>query len=202
MDKAELQAKRAEQLPITTQFALRVSLPNIAYGASWGFVDTDEVEERYETLRKDRNILVRKIQGGCLVEVNPEYIIKAASVVDKTLVTNQDVDNMKKMIAEGYASFDKFLSSKRKKEPNFEGVISIYCTNKVTAVTHKGISCPAFRVGYQNALGLLQQYGFGVAIKGSGYLPAGTVLSNADALFKSMLMSPTKTGALIKVKAL
>lgn len=202
MDKAEAQARRATQLPVTTQFALMVSLPNIAYGASWGFVDTEEVTGRYEDLVKDKNILARKIVGGCLVEVNPDYILKATAAVDKSLVTKTDVDNMKTMIAEGYASFEKFISGKRKKEPTFEGIVSIYCTNKVTAVTYKGVSLPAFRVGYFNALSILQKYGFGVAVKGAGYVPAGSLVGTPDVLFKNMIMSPTKTGAFIKVKAL
>lgn len=198
MDKTDVYGKVAQNLPKSTQFAIVTCLSNIAYGANWGFASLDKVRDFYEDLKKDTNLGVKRINGGFIVEVNPNYILKAADIVAKGVVQQKDIDNMQKKGAEGYVAFEKFLKTKSKQP--FESVVGIYCTNATTSITYKGIQYPSFRVNLINALKLLGQYGFEVSVNKVGFVPANVAVNSPVKLYQSMLLSPTNTGVLIKIK--
>lgn len=190
--------KVAQNLPKSTQFAIVTCLSNIAYGANWGFASMDKVRDFYEELKKDSNLGVKRINGGFIVEVNPNYILKAADIVAKGVVKQKDIDTMKRKSAEGYTALEKFLKSKSKKP--FESVIGIYCTNATTSISYKGVQYPSFRVNLINALKLFGQYGFQINIKKVGYVPANVAVNSPAQIYQSMLLSPTNTGVLIRIR--
>lgn len=194
---AEAMARKAQSLPPSTQFAIVTCLPNMPYGTPWGFASLEEVQDKYEVLVKDKNIIARKITGGCLIEVSPAYLLNSANSVQAGLVTEEDVTKMKKMIAEAHAGFEKWLTSKKSLE--FDRV-GIYSVNSSTAITIKGQSYPAFRVSLATALNLLAKYNFKVGIKGVGLVPAGVAVQKySKELYASVVLSPTKTGAFLRI---
>lgn len=192
-------AKKAQQLPASTQFAIVTALPNITNGAFWGFTDVEKAREHSEALKSDKNIQARKLGNACLIEVNPDYLIKAVSMINKDLVTQKDIDNMLKGRADAEVAFEKFLIKKGEKGA-FEGLVGIYCTNDSTAITYKGTSYPAFRLSIQKVLELCNQWGYMIKVKGQYVTPAVAMQSGA-ALFESMILSPTNTGIFIEIKS-
>lgn len=196
--RAHAQAKRAQGLPESTQFAIMKTLSNIVNGACWGFANIDEVKEYYEDLCKDNNVIARKVKGGCLVEVSPEYLISAVRAVDSSLINAHDIEEMKKGMADGYATLEKFLADKVKKEPRYRGVIGIYCINNTPAIRHNGTQYPAFRVNLANTLRLLNEYGFKLKIDGKVITPA-QASSNLTAVYGGLVLSPTQTGVFLEI---
>lgn len=192
-------AEKVKSLPASVQFALVTALPNISNGASWGFTTIANAKEHTDVLKSDPNITARKLGNACLIEVNPDYLIKAVSIVNKDLITERDVQNMIKGRTEAEASFEKFLINKGK-EGGFEGLVGIYCVNDSTAMTYKSVSYPAFRLPIKSVLELCNIYGYNVKVNGQYITPADAMKSGM-ALFESMILSPTQTGVFIGLKA-
>lgn len=189
---------KAQKLPESVQFAIITALPNIVNGAFWGFEEVKKCREYGEALKGDKNVILRKLYGGeaALVEVNPDYLLKAVSLVDGNLITEKDIAAMREGIAEGCASFEKFLMKNADK--NFRSQVGIYCINDSTAITYKGIAYPAFRVDIRTALNLMNKWGYMIGVAGKMVTPQDAMHAGSK-LFESMMLSPTNTGVFITV---
>lgn len=93
-------ASKAQSFPPSTQFAIVSCLPNLAYGASWGYAKYDDVKDRYEELKKDKNISCKKLRNSekafdFLIEINPTYMINVANSIQKGLFNQNDYNNVK-----------------------------------------------------------------------------------------------------------
>lgn len=189
---------KAQKLPESVQFAIITALPNIVNGAFWGFEEVKKCREYGEALKGDKNVILRKLYGGeaALVEVNPDYLLKAVSLVDGSLITKKDIEAMREGIADGCASFEKFLM--RNADKNFRSQVGIYCINDSTAITYKGIAYPAFRVDIRTALNLMNKWGYMIGVAGKMVTPQDAMHTGSK-LFESMMLSPTNTGVFISV---
>ena len=195
----ETHAERAKHLPASTQFALVEVLKNIPYGANWGLLGVEEVKANLSVLKNDSNISIIPIAGGSVILVNPKYIESAVKMVDPTLITSEDMSNMIKKSQEALAAFDKFIASGVKK-PSFETLVGVFCTNLVTSIRHNGTDYPAFRVNLAPALNVLGKYGCQVFLRTGGWVSIAEAHADLPAVFNSLLMSPTFTGAFLKIR--
>lgn len=218
MDNSNTEARvnqgveRAKSLPDSVQFALAKCIGNTPYGAFWGFAQMGEVKDYYSALVKDKNVIARKIAynveykgkkesvGACLIEVHPDYILKAMSVLDKNAVTPKDIAKIKDKMAEAQASFTKFLMSKAKKERGYQGIIGIYCTNLVTSIVLNGVQYPAFRVNLQMAFQSLEENNFGIYLGKTLVKPSQ--IKNINEVYQYLILSPSQTGVFVKIKHL
>lgn len=195
--RAKMQGEKAAQLDVGTQFAIVQCMPNIVNGAFWGFCDAAEAMKYKDGLKSNSNVSVKKISGGCLVEVNPEYLIQQMVKIDPTLVDQKDMQNIKEGIAKAVSQLDKYLARKAKDSTFKQTLLGIYCINDTPTISYKGERYPAFRVELSTALKLLGKYGYKVKVGGS-YVPAGSI-SSVKELCSSMQVSPTNTGVFINV---
>lgn len=194
-------AKVLQKLPESTQFAICRCLPNLPYGANWGICETEDVKERLEFLRKDRNLFVLPVVNGCVLQVARGYLETACNSTLGDLVKQKDIVYMNEMAKKAEVALRKFIESKKKKG-GYSGMLGIYCTNITSNIRYKDVDYPAFRMDLQSALTVLQQYGCGVVIEGELQQPANVlslITSNPKSVSKSLIMSPTKTGVFIKV---
>lgn len=193
-------AKRAQQLPASLQFAIVTLLKNIPNGAFWGFTSYAEAKKYAEALKQDSNIVARRIGTGdaVLIEINPDYLLKAVSAVDASLLNQTDVQNMQKGIATAGAQLEKFLINKADK--NYTGLVGIYCTNDTPTITYKGTAYPAFRINIMAALNALANWGYQVRV-GDKFMPSQAAAQSGSALFASMQLSPTSTGVFMQIKS-
>lgn len=191
-------AKKAKNLPVSTQVAIVTVLPNIANGAFWGFTTVNEVKEYAEDLKKDSNIQLRRVGNNVIVEVTPNYLLQATATVGQELVTQKDVDRMTSFSAKAVVEFEKFLLNKGKK--GFSGLIGIYCTNDTTSISYKGTSYPAFRLPLSKALQICNKFKYMVKVNGQWIAPQ-QAMSSGQALFDSLIVSPTKTGVFIEIRS-
>lgn len=201
---AGIRAKRAQSLPESVQFALITCLPNVPLGACWGFSTDKKALPYVSALSTDKNVIARRVQGGILVEVLPDYILRAITAVDPSLLTPQDINKMKESLADTYAKFEKWLGSSNR-HMGEEVVLGIYCTNEVSSIKYKNTSVPAFRINLVNALALLEKYGFAVAFTGTDgkqtkFMYPRAAMNNLNAAYGGLMLSPTGTGVFIKVK--
>lgn len=203
-DRAAASASRAKQMPESVQYAIVTILPNIVNGAFWGFTDKAGVEKHIDTIKSaGGNLSARLLGNACLIEANPNFLVSAVAQIDPKAVTQADLENMKKKMAEAEVSFEKFLISKGKTKQGqkpFGGAIGIYCINDVTTISYKGVNYPAFRVDMQKALGLLGRYGYKVQVQGQ-FMDAMSAANSGQALWSSCTLSPTKTGLFINVQS-
>ena len=198
--RARESAKKAQKLPASVQYAIVQVLPNILNGAFWGFTDMASIKTHYDVLAQDKNITPRKLgDNTCLLEVNPAYIIKAIQMVDNQAVTEADLNNMQKSMAEAKIDFEKFLI-KMGKKGNFGGAIGIYCTNDTTTIRNKGNAYPAFRLSMGDVLSRLATYGYTIQV-GGNFITPQQAMQSGQALWDSVVLSPTKTGLFINIKS-
>lgn len=191
-------AKKAQQLPASTQFAIVTTLPNIVNGAFWGFTSVEDAKKHKDAFLQDKNITARKLGNACLIEVNPDYLIKVVSLVDSNLVRKEDIDTMRRCMTEAYSSFEKFLVNKGEK--GFAGLVGIYCVNDSNAISYKGNSYPAFRLPIEKVIELCNKWGYMISVGGS-YVSPKKALSSGQELFNSMTLSPTNTGVFLNIKS-
>lgn len=189
-------AKKAKELPISTQFAIVTVLPNIANGAFWGFSSVNDAKKHAEELKKDENIQLRRVGNDVIVEVTPDYLLKATASVGQELITQKDVSRMTEFSAKAIVEFEKFLISRGKK--GFSGMVGIYCTNDTTSISYKGTSYPAFRLPLAKALQICNKFKYMVKVKNAWVAPQQAMASGQD-LFDSLIVSPTKTGVFIEI---
>lgn len=198
--RSEASAKRASQLPPSTQYAICQVVPNMLSGVFWAFTDMADIKEHFEALKSDQNITARKLQNACLIEVNPQYLMKAVMLVDPNLLVQQDLNNIQVSMASAKMDFEKFLIKGCKQASPFAGTVGIYCVNEVTTIVYKGVTYPAFRLSMGDALYLLDHYGYNVKVKGQLY-PAMQAMKLGQNLWESTVLSPTKTGIFISIAA-
>lgn len=190
-------AKKAKNLPVSTQVAIATVLPNIANGAFWGFSTVNEMKEYAEELKKDNNIQLRRIgTKDVIIEVAPNYLLSVVSAVGKDLVNQKDLDRMTSFSAKAVVDFEKFLLNKAKK--GFSGIIGVYCTNDTTNIAYKGTSYPAFRLPLLKVLQICNKFKYSVKVNGSWVSP-NQAMNAGQALFDSLIVSPTKTGVFIEI---
>lgn len=191
-------AKKAKNLPVSTQFAIVTVLPNIANGAFWGFSTVTDAQKYAEELKKDSNIQLRRAGKDVIVEVAPNYLMSATASVGQELITKKDVDRMNDYSAKAVVEFEKFLLNKGKK--GFSGLVGIYCTNDTTSISYKGTTYPAFRLPIAMVLQICNTFKYMVKVNGEWVAPQ-KAMSLGQALFDSLIVSPTKTGAFIEIRS-
>lgn len=194
-------AQKAKQLPASTQYAIVQVLPNILNGCFWGFTDLNDIKKHYEALKQDKNIQARKLGNACLLEVEPSYLLKAVQMIDAQAINQKDIEVMKKAMFDAEYEFEKFLIRSAQNKAGFGGTIGIYCTNDSTAITYKGTRYPAFRLDLKKTVAYLMQYNYAIQINGQ-FVPASQASKNGQALFESLNLSPTNTGAFLNIKYL
>lgn len=200
-NRANESAKRAKALSPSIQYAIVTVMPNIVNGAFWGFTDMKSIQEHVEAIKNSNgNLTVRKLGNACLIEANPNYLVKAIAVIDQNALTQKDLQTMNQKRAEAQIAFEKFLITKGKASTPFGGTIGIYCTNDVTTIAYKGVSYPAFRVDIVTALGLLSKYGYSIKVNGQ-FVSAQQASNAGQALWDSAILAPTKTGIFVDVKS-
>ena len=197
-DRARESALKAKKMPASVQYAIVQVLPNILNGAFWGFTDIRDIKDHVNELREDKNITARKLGNACLIEVVPQYLLKAVSVIDPNAINKKDIDVMTESMVKATMEFEKFLLRKGKK--GFVGTIGIYCINDVATISYKGVSYPAFRLSMDSALKILAQYGYTIQVKGNFMTPQQASQAGQD-LWDSAQLSPTKTGIFITVRS-
>jgi len=198
-DRSNESAKRAKQLPEGVQYAIVKVLPNILNGCFWGFSDASDIQKHIEVIRQDRNIIARKLENACLIEVNPQYLVKAIQLIDPKALTVQDLDTMQKARIDATEEMRAFLIRRGKKNERFAGTIGIYCTNDTSNILFKGVNYPAFRVDFNTALQLLAQCNYGIKVNGQ-FLTAQQAQQTGQALWDSAKLSPTSTGIFIDIQ--
>lgn len=191
-------AKKAQSLPASTQFAITTVLPNIANGAFWGFTTVNDAREHAEVLKKDSNIVLRRVKKDVIIEVSPRYLMSAVSAVDPNLITQKDINRMNDFSAKAVVDFEKFLVLKGK--TGFAGLIGVYCTNDTTSISYKSVSYPAFRLPLSKVLQVCNTFKYMIKVNGTWMLPQ-KAMEAGQALYDSMTISPTKTGVFIEIKA-
>lgn len=198
--RARENAKKAQQLPASVQYAIVKVLPNILNGAFWGFTDLRDIKAHYDALMQDKNITPRKLgANACLLEVNPAYIIKAIQMVDNQTITDADLNTMQKAMAEAQIDFEKFLI-RMGKRGTFSGTVGIYCTNDTTSIAYKGKSYPAFRLSMGDVLTRLSAYGYKIKV-GNAFVTPQQATQSGQVLWDSVELSPTKTGLFINIES-
>ena len=194
---ADVAGKNAKALSEGMQFAIVTCLPNIANGAFWGFVSMADVQKHADVIKGDQNLIARKLKRDCIIEVSPDYIMKAAVSALPGVINESDLNNMKKAMAEAEAEFVKFLI-KKGKEGNFSGRIGIYCINDTTKILYKGTAYPAFRLPASKVLELLNNFGYRIKV-GEAFVSAKEAYQMGATLFNSFELSPTKTGVFCEI---
>ena len=199
--KSNENAKKAKQLPPSTQYAIVTVMPNIMNGAFWGFDSIKNVQQHFQALSEDQNIVARKLANDCLLEVQPSYLLSVVQMIDSQAITQNDIENIKRKQSEAHLDFEKFLIRSGKKNGGFSGRIGIYCTNDTSVIKSKGVSYPAFRLNIAETLGYLGQYGYGVQV-GNSIMTAQDAYNSGQAIWDSMELSPTKTGIFVNIQYL
>lgn len=200
-NRANESAKRAKALSPSIQYAIVTVMPNIINGAFWGFTDMKSIQEHVEAIKNSNgNLTVRKLGNACLIEANPNYLVKAIGAIDSNALTQKDLQIMNQKRAEAQIAFEKFLIAKGKANTPFGGTIGIYCTNDVTTISYKGTNYPAFRVDIVTTLGLLSKYGYNIKIGGQ-FISAQQASQAGQVLWDSAILAPTKTGIFIDIQS-
>lgn len=196
--RANQSADRAKNYSPSVQYAIVQVLPNLTNGSFWGFTDVKDIQKHISAIQTEPNLTARKLGNACLLEVSPKFILSAVQAIDPNALTNEDLNNIQKKMAEATVEFEKFLISRGKK--GFSGMIGIYCTNNVTAIKYKGTNYPAFRLPMSQALEIMNMYGYQIQV-GQSFMSAQQASGAGQALWDSTQLSPTKTGILINIKS-
>lgn len=196
--KAMEMAKKAQNFPKSTLFALIKAVPNCPNGAFWGFTHLKEIKEFdvAQELMKDKNIKAKQLDSDAvLVEVLPNYIVSAVNMLDSSVLNNNVIESMKKSMVEAETQFEKWLANHC---DNYKGFLGVYCINNVPTITYKNTSYPAFRVNETTVLNLLNKWHFVMLDKDNKPMTPANVKNNG-CFFKMAHLSPTLTGVFIKV---
>lgn len=200
--RAKQASKNLNKFDESTQFAVFKVVPNVLNGVFWGFCTEQEMKKHLKALNANPNVVLRRIQSGYIVEIEPSYCIQVLQAVDAESITQKDIEVMRKNIAEAQIAFEKFLINKGKKPDQatgkqYQGVVGVYCINDVTTICYKGANYPAFRLDANNFCQLLKKYGYMINY-GNKWFDPMQLLQSGD-LFTLMQISPTKTGAFIYI---
>lgn len=201
-DKATALAKKAlETMSPGALYAFTVVAKNLKTGVFWGFTDLNSIKEHVSEIKSDQNLKVRKVsEKDCIVEVQPDYVLKNIVTVASDAFSQQDLAKMQKNMGEAVVAFEKFLYNKGIAQEGFGSTIGIYCVNNVTSISYKGMAFPAFRLNMEMTLNLLAECGYLIKVGGQ-FVPATQAMQAGEALWRSTKFSPTKTGIFINVKS-
>lgn len=199
-------AKIAEKLGPGVMYAITTALPNMMNGAFWGFAMEREVRKHVEDIRHAQgNITARRLSNACILEVSPQYLVNSVATCAPGVLSQSDIQEMLTKQAEAKIAFERFLIARVKdgaktgKLP-FTGTVGIYCTNEVTSISYKGKSFPAFRLNISDFLQYCNQYGYMVKV-GGNFVPPAQASQSGDALWQSMIVSPTQTGVFVDIQS-
>lgn len=203
-DRANESARKAKQMPQGVQYAITTVLPNISNGAFWGFTSMREIESHVQAIREAApNIVARRLNNACLIEVNPTYLLQAVQAIDPEAIGQQELNDIMEAKASAHLAFEKFLLARGKSSAKtgklWDGIIGIYCTNDVTSIASKGINYPAFRLNLSDVLNYLHTYGYTVEVGGRMIPAASAIRIQDNSLWDSLQLSPTKTGIFMRV---
>lgn len=199
--RAKENAKKAKQFPPAVQFAIVAVVPNIVNGCFWGFTDYNDIMEHVEVIRQTPEIVARKVQNACIVEVQPNYLLKAVNAIDSTMFNQKDMNVMKESMAKAQVGFEQYLINRAitKKGEQFCETIAIYCTNDTERVSIKDKTYNAFRVTMADLLKYFGMYGYKVRC-GSRYVTVQEAAQNSQAVWDATRVAPSKTGLLIDIQ--
>lgn len=198
-EKARQSAEMAKKLPPSVQYAIAKVVPNMLVGAFWGFTELEDAKNHIEAVKDDKNIMIKPLSDAALIEVNPNYLLKAVQAIDANAITKADIEIMQKNMAQAKVDFEKFLIGRGKKPEGYAGTIGIYCTNKVTTINYNDVAYPAFRISLNDCLQLLYVYGYAVQVAKQFIDPREAAQSGVK-MWKSMKLSPTNTGIFMNIK--
>lgn len=192
---------KAMQFPVSVQFAISQVMPNTINGAYWSFTSMETVSSYVEEISGDSNLSVKRIGArDCLVEVNPEYLLKALNLIDPELFGLKELDTIKVKMKEARDEIVKFLLKRGKNGEGAAAVIGVYCINNVASITSKGTNYPAFRLPLSVVLQYLSLMKYSIMVEGK-YINPDVASSMGQRLYDSCRLSPTKTGVFISIKA-
>lgn len=194
-------AKALQSLPEGVIYTIVLVAKHLKNGVFWGFTTVDDVVKHEEAIRKDPNIVARKISArDCIIEISPNYIVQNLVSVGNDIFSKGDIDKMQSNMASAVVEFEKFLLNKGIQKEGFGSTIGIYCVNNVTTISYRGVSYPAFRLNMEKTLQLLSKYGYYVKVKGK-FVPAIEAMRSGALMWDSAKLSPTKTGVFIDIKS-
>lgn len=196
-------SKRAKQLSPSVQYAIRTALANIMNGAFWGFTDMKNIQSHIEAIKAEPNITARKLGNACLIEVQPGFLLNAVQAIDPNAITQGDLNNIQRSMAEALVAFERFLIRYGKQIENgkaFQNIVGIYGITDMECVVMQGTNYPAFRVSMGDALRLLAQYGYEINVGGQFMKPMQAI-DAGEALWESATLSPTKKCVFIDIKS-
>jgi hypothetical protein len=174
-------------------------LPNTIKGCFYGFIQTEEIIEDLAELDQNNNIGIHNMGNYSVIEVNPPYLINAVNSVNPNTFCQGDIDVITKEMANAVVEFEKFLVTKGKANEGFKSTIAIYSTNKSPTIMYNNTNYPAFRLSLAKALAILKLMGYSVNI-GNSYVPIDVAISNINALWDSLKLSPIKNGIFLNIK--
>ena len=204
-NRAKMAAERAAEILTPAQnFAIAVAGKNIHVGSFWGFISLKEAKKYYDAIKDADDMNIRMMGDTmCIVEVNPDVIMNSMASVDPEAVPQKLIDKLNVNLQMAQVEFEKFMVNKGITDPNYRGVVAIYCTNQVTTLTYKNIGYPAFRLTLEHALSLMGNYGYQVRVNDE-FMDVAQLAKDPDAwsaLWNSMILAPTHTGVFIEIMA-
>ena len=204
--RAKENAKKAKEMSEGIQYAIILAAPSVHNGAFWGFTTMESIKGHLAVIKESApNLTARKIGNSCLVEVNPTYLINGIQTIDPEAITQADIDKIQQAKAEAHVAFRKYLLKQAKQviktgKP-FSGIVGIYCTNDVTTISYKGVNYPAFRLNMQDTLIYLHECRYMIQVGGQFVSPQAAMSAQGNALWDSLVVSPTKTGAFMTISS-
>ena len=182
------------------QYLIVRCLPNISNGAFWGFTTVEDAVKHADCIKANPKMAVRKVRNGCIVETDPNYIIKCATTALPGVITQGDIQSMKEAMGKAEGEFIKFLIRKGKGGA-FQGKIGIYCINDTAAVILKGVNYPAFRLPASRVLELCNTYGYAIKV-GDKFMRPADAFNLGKGFWESLEISPTSTAVFCEIKAM
>lgn len=203
--KCDEMARKAKKMPAGVQYAIVKVIPNIANGAFWGFTSFEDVQEHYEDVKTEKEMSFKLLNNNkCLIEIDPRYLLKCLLMLDPNAVPEQLQKSITTGMAKAKTELKHFLVTKGKSPKGFDGTIGIYCLNDTATISYRGVNYPAFRVAGGDALNQLAVFGYQVKVGGK-WVNASDILRGdsrlRDAFWKSVDLSPTKTGLFIQIRS-
>lgn len=198
--KAREHAKKALQLPESTQFAIISCAGNLKDGCNWGFVPLEKARPYAEALSKDSNITVAAIGNeDVIVEVNTQYLLQSLmAVTAEGGIVNKDLKTIVELQSKAVADCVTFLATKADKLMQ-GGTVCVYNLNDTNRVVYKGRTLPAFKVTISTLFQQLANMGYQVYVAGAWRNPMDCA-GHMPEVYKSMAIHETRHGALIHIR--
>ena len=174
--------------------------PHMAEGFFYAVMDEDTYERHEQKISENENMLVHKFEDGMIIfEVAPEYLIDTLRGLDPECPEEEDFEECRFEANVVICDFEKYLIEKGKRPEGFEGTIAIYSMTQRACTPLEGIQYRAFRLNMNQTLEYLSRYGYSINVQGEYLKPSEAIRVN-DALWKSVIPSPARLGAFIKIR--